>query len=139
MIASSSVTADNGGFCVISRGDRICDARPALIAGARRMVARRVGGRLNLVNPKQYVADCSKIDSMPTLELKIANEDFTLAGKDYILQITQGGETQCLFGMQGIDIPAPAGPLWILGDVFLRKYYTLFDYEANRLGFALAK
>ena len=62
------------------------------------------------------------------------NLTFTLTKADYV--ITDG--PICLFGFVGIDIPAPRGPLWILGDIFMRKYYSIFDYGNQRMGFALS-
>ena len=47
--------------------------------------------------------------------------------------------SKCLFAMSGIDVPAPAGPLYILGDVFMRAHYVKFDVGQKRLGFAAIK
>ena len=71
----------------------------------------------------EYTVDCSKISSMPDLTVTVGGIPWVLTAVDYVLNV-DGLGVECLLGMVGIDIPAPAGPLWILGDVFQRKYYT---------------
>merc|ERR1712217_720540 len=65
-------------------------------------------------------------------EYKIACKSYTLKKADYVLN--ESG--QCLLGFTGLDVPAPSGPLYILGDVFMRAYYVKFDVDNKQLGFA---
>lgn len=54
------------------------------------------------------------------------------------LQQSQFGEDICTVTFRELDLPPPAGPVWILGAKFISRYYTMFDRKNNRIGFAHA-
>ena len=103
----------------------------------------------------QYTVDCSKVPSLPDLTLTFGGKPYVLKGTDYVLEV-QG---TCISSFTGLDINLPGGgSLWIIGasytflvttigvlllnvligDVFLRKYYTVYDAGKDDVGFALA-
>jgi hypothetical protein len=73
----------------------------------------------------ESILDCNR--DYPDLTFVLNNNTFTLTKKDYIIE--ENGI--CILGLSG-----SMEEFWILGDIFIRKYITIFDYENLQIGFS---
>jgi len=110
----------------------IADTGTSLIGGPPRDV-----NQINILigaDANGYV-NCKRIASFPDITFLITGKQFVLTSKDYIVIENPGTSSQtCISGFFEFE----DNGLWILGDVFLGPYYTVFDVANKRLGFAKA-
>ncbi|KAJ3039709.1 hypothetical protein HDV00_011941 [Rhizophlyctis rosea] len=90
----------------------------------------------------QYGARCtaSSLASMPNLQLTFGSTVFSVPATDYLYQYNS---TYCLSGFIGQDVEQQSGtnaPAYgaILGNTFLKHFYSVFDWDQMRVGLAVA-
>uniref|UniRef100_A0A8C3BTI0 pepsin A n=1 Tax=Cairina moschata TaxID=8855 RepID=A0A8C3BTI0_CAIMO len=103
----------------------IVDSGTSLLAGPSHSRA---------VPSPQFLVSCSFIRLLPDIVFVIAGTQFPLPPQAYILQ----EDGSCMSGFEGYALPTATGELWILGDVFLRRYYSVFDRANGMVGLAPA-
>jgi hypothetical protein len=84
------------------------------------------------VNP-----DCSNVDSLPTFSVSMfGGYSYPLSPMQYVIKLPDNsGKMTCQLGIAAMD----GLPFWILGDTFLRGFYSVFDVSNYQVGFAVAK
>lgn len=109
----------------------ILDTGTSLIIGSTDLI-NQINDLIGTVD-----SSCNEIESLPNVSIFIGGDEYILTPDDYVMKVTIFGYSQCVSGFMAMDLPFPNTV--ILGDVFLRTYYTLFDITNNRAGLAKAK
>eukprot|EP01038_Epipyxis_sp_PR26KG_P005461 gene5461-7561_t len=126
-VAGVSYVASGGVSAIVDSGTSILTGPSESV----KAIAKSIGAKQIIAG--EYMVACN-YDTLPNFDYVLNGVTYTLTPTDYLIP---DGDS-CLLGIMALDIPKPTGPLWILGDVFMRKYYTVFDYGNKRVGFALA-
>jgi len=114
-----------GGSPVVGKQHAIVDSGTSCLIGPPGAISS-ITSKINIQS------DCSGLSSAPNITFTIAGTEFSVPPTDYTLQIN--GE--CQVCIQGLALPAQLPFSWILGDVFGKRVYTLYDKTNSVLGFA---
>nr|XP_020827636.1 napsin-A isoform X2 [Phascolarctos cinereus] len=118
----------------------ILDTGTSLITGPSKEIGalhKLIGGFPLLAG--EYLIPCDRLPVLPPISFLLGGVWFNLTAQDYVLQLASGRTRLCLSGFLALDVPPPAGPFWILGDVFLGPHVAVFDRGAARVGLARAR
>ncbi|QRV90440.1 aspartyl protease [Ceratobasidium sp. AG-Ba] len=84
---------------------------------------------------RQSVVDCEAIPSLPDLTIVFGEVSLRLRAEDYIIHT----DTQCLSSFVGEDMTDSDGSsIWILGNILLRSWFSVYDVGREAVGFAEA-
>jgi cathepsin D len=139
--ALNNITMSGVSYIPASGAIAICDTGTSLVAGptAQMDALNAALGAIPTGSGAAAFPVCPANNTLPDVVITLGKNRFVLTQQDYVLSVNLLGYNECLSGFLGIDLPARLGNLYILGDIFIRKYYSVFDYGNNRMGFALAK
>ncbi|CAH8552301.1 unnamed protein product [Schistosoma rodhaini] len=125
---------------LIIKGVELCnectatiDTGTSVILGEREQVTRinsLLGVSYHVIG--RNVLDCSRIDMLPPIEFIFQKRKYILLPQHYVVKEHLWLGTMCSSPFEADD-SLPSN-VWILGDVFMRRFYTVFDFGQKRIG-----
>jgi hypothetical protein len=119
----------------ISVRNAIIDSGTSLIAGPPQDITDLMATLGAQPTQGVYAASCSQIEDK-VITFLLQGKPFALSGSDIVVQ--RQGNT-CILGFMGTKALEGVHGQWILGDVFMRKWYVKFDYCNSQVQLAQSK
>jgi hypothetical protein len=132
-VAMQNVLVGGKSLSVCSQAEQcraVLDTGTSFMTGPSKDIAKLIE-KLPMVK-----SDCSNRNEMPVVSFAVGDYTFDLEPEFYVRKNLR--HNYCHLAFVALDVPAPRGPLWIFGDVFMRKFFTTFDRDNSRLGFAVS-
>ena len=123
-IATAGTTYVTSASCIVDSGT-------SLIVGPSAAIASLMAGIGAVYSTTQglYYVPTASAGALPSIDITLGNSvTLTLTPSSYILGASG---TDTFLGFEGSSMS-----LWILGDVVIRPFYTIFDIANNQVGFA---
>lgn len=105
----------------------VLDTGTSLLAGPPAVVNA-------LLDQLNVATNCSNFAELPDISFAVAGHWLSLSPQDYV----DRDGNDCTVPLMTQNVKPGEGPVWIFGDPFLRKYYTIYDRDKMEVGFALA-
>jgi len=83
----------------------------------------------------RYGIDCEARYHLPDVTFTLAGRNFSIGPEDYVFEY----EGYCMSAFFGHDHDTPDESFAVLGTVFLRRWYSVFDLGRRTVSFAKAK
>ncbi|XP_070813416.1 pepsin A-like [Pituophis catenifer annectens] len=128
-IAVDSITVNGQAIACSGGCQAIVDTGTSLLAGPPNAIASIQNFIGSQYSNGQYIVNCNAINKLPDIVFTINGIQYPLSASAYIRQFP----SYCMSGFENIAFQYD---LWILGDVFIRQYYSVFDRANNQIGLA---
>ncbi|KAM5186160.1 pepsin F-like [Callospermophilus lateralis] len=122
------IACDGGCQGIIDTGTSLLSGPPDHVLNIQKLIHAQPDDR------GQYVVDCDTIDTLPDILFTINGVHYPVPASAYV---RESHSHTCHSGFEGLDHPFHP-ETWVLGDIFLRLYFTVFDRANNRIGLAPA-
>lgn len=121
------------GLCPSNNCKIVVDSGTSLIAGPTTSVKQ-------LLKTLPVEKDCTNYNPNDYIDFVLGNGDkYTLTIDEYVSKtVDSNNKPVCAAYIMPLDVPKPHGPAWVLGEIFMQKFYTVFNRDTNAIGFALA-
>lgn len=115
------------------------------------MINLQIGASETSPGSGVYELPCRNVPTLFDFIILFGLEEYQLKGHEYVLRPTSKDDRRngpqglkrtrkemCQSAIVGMDFSKESGVIAVFGQVFMRKYYSAYDLENHKIGFALA-